>query len=51
MDNQDKSKKGKKWLTWLAVIIVLAAIGRCMGDNESDDDKFIEQYNEFATRR
>ena len=46
MDNQEQPKKGSKWLTWLAVILVLAAIGRCMGESESEDDKFIRQYHE-----
>ena len=50
MDNQEQPKKGSTWLTWLAVILVLAAIGRGMGESESEDDKFIRQYNEFATR-
>ena len=50
MENQEQPRKGKKWVTWLVVLIVLAAIGRCMGDSESEDEKFIRQYNEFATR-
>ena len=45
MENQEQPKRGSKWLTWLAIIIVLAAIGHCMGDNEkSEDELFIEQY-------
>ena len=51
MENQEQPKKGRKWLTWIVIILVLAAIGRCMGGSESEDDKFIKQYNDFATGR
>lgn len=52
MENQEQPKKSNKWLTILAILFVLAVIGRCMGDNEkSEDEEFIEQYNDFATGR
>ena len=51
MDNKEQQKKGR-WLTWIIIIIALATIGTCMGDDEkSDDDKFIEYYNDFANRK
>lgn len=52
MTNQEQPKKRSKWLTILVILLVLAAIGRCMDDSEkSEDEKFIEQYNNFATGR
>ena len=52
METQEQPKKRSKWLTILAILFVLAVVGHCMGDNEkSEDEKFIEQYNNFATGR
>ena len=45
MENQEQPTR-KKWPIIVVILIFLAIIGQCMG-GKSEDEKFIEDYNNF----